>query len=62
MKRALRIWIGIVLAFIAIGAIVGAIMPGGIGGRIGSGVIGAVCAFFALRLWARTPDARSPRP
>lgn len=61
MKRALRIWLGIVLAIIAIGAIAGAVMPGGIGGRIGAGVIGLACAYGALRTWARTPDARSPR-
>lgn len=60
MKRAARIWFGIVLAFIAAGAIAGAVIGGsGIGGRIGSAVIGALFLFFAFRAWIGTEDSTS---
>jgi hypothetical protein len=62
MKRAAHIWLGLVLAVLAIGAVAGAIMPGGIGGRIGAAVIGLASAYGALRVWAKAPDARNPRP
>lgn len=61
MKRMARIWAGIALAGIGAGGIVGAIQSGAIGSRIGSGIIGVAFLYFALRVWAGTPDAQSPR-
>lgn len=53
MKRALKIWIGIVLAFIAAGALVGAIK---FHGGAGSYVVAVLAAAAAWRTWYLAAD------
>lgn len=61
MKKALKIWIGIVLAFIAAGAAVGAVIGDqGTSGRVGSGVIAALFAAAALRTWYLAGESTKP--
>jgi hypothetical protein len=61
MKKALKIWIGIVLAVIAAGAAVGAVIGDqGTSGRVGSGVIAALFAAAALRTWYLAGESAKP--
>ncbi|SEG81231.1 hypothetical protein SAMN05216223_112200 [Actinacidiphila yanglinensis] len=54
MKRTVRLWLGIALAFLAVGGIVGAFLGGAATtARLGSGVFGALFAYLALRVWGR---------
>lgn len=57
MKKALLIWVGFVLAFIAVGAVVGGIK---FGGGVASYVVAAIFAAAAWRTWYLAGDPKSP--
>jgi len=53
MRRTVRVWVGVVLAFLAVGGVTGALVGGAdTQGRSGSAVIGVLCGYAALRVWA----------
>lgn len=57
MKKALLVWIGFVLAFVAAGAVVGGIK---FGGGVGSYVVAAIFAAAAWRTWRLAGDGTKP--
>lgn len=62
MKKFFLSWAGLALAFLAAGGIAGIFLPGGIEGRIGSGVIAILAACGAWRCWNLASGHAKPKP
>lgn len=57
MKKAFKIWLGMVMAFIAVGAVVGGIK---FDGGAGSYFVAVVAAAAALRTWYLAGSTKPP--
>lgn len=61
MKKLALNWAAFVAAFIAAGALAGVFLGGPAAGRVGSGVVAALAALAAWRLWNTAAGRTTPR-